>query len=84
MRPNGCKGRKGTEEVVVECQKTKIQNCDEDDEVECPGLADDNGCKQQDTCVTLTVDGKGTKCPGVCPKKCEEDEIQCKKQIREK
>ena len=74
LKPTGCK---------EECQKTKIQNCDEDNSIECPGLEDDNGCKQQETCVTLTADGNGAKCPGICPKKCEEDEIQCKKPTRE-
>ena len=60
----------------VECPLICPPNCEED-EIECPGGNDDNGCPQNDVCISKGRANNGELCPGVCPVICTIDKITC-------
>ena len=48
----------------------------EDDELQCPGGTDSNGCKENDYCHPKGTGFDGP-CPGYCPFDCSEEESRC-------
>ena len=73
----------GVEGSKVECEGTKIVTCDNATQIFCAGHKAENQCTQPDTCEELESDSDGKKCPGVCPKTCEDEAIKCVKPTRE-
>ena len=49
--------------------------CDEDNEIRCPGITDNNGCQTMDVCLPK-LDASG--CPNSCPVSCDEGFKFCK------
>lgn len=60
----------------VECPLICPPICEED-EIQCPGGSDENGCPQNDVCMSKGRTNDGDICPGVCPVICSDDKITC-------
>ena len=58
------------------CPLICAQEC-KDDELECPGGTDSDGCKENVFCHSKGTGNNGQICPGFCPFECPEGKMKC-------